>query len=292
VSIIIACKNELNNLKWTIDSIMKSKNLLSFEIIVVDDASNDGSTEFLKSDLDMYKDIIFIKTTGLGVANARNKGVESANGKYLFFCDAHIEVPDGWLDALVSTLESSKAQLVAPAIVDIKNPLIQTYGATWNHKFEANWIVNNPISIVETPFIGGAALGISKEVFKKIYGFHHLFKGYGVEDQELCLKAWLYGYKVVVNPNIKIKHLFRNVYPYKINPSNGIYNTLCLAYSHFNKERITKIINILKIYNSFSATAIQIKKNQHLIFEQREKYFNERINDDDFFFKKFNIIIL
>lgn len=291
VSIIIACKNEVNNLKWTIDSIMRSKNLLNFEIIVVDDASKDGSTEFLKSDFNKYKDIVLIKTTGLGVANARNKGAESASGKYLLFCDAHIEVPDGWLDGLVSTLGSSKAQLVAPAIVDIKNPLIETYGATWNHRFQATWITNKPVSIVDTPFIGAAALGITKEVFKKIYGFDGLYEGYGVEDQELCIKSWLYGYKVVVNPNIKVKHLFRRIHPYRIKSSDIIYNTLCLAYSHFNKKRITKIIDILKTYDSFSDAAIQIKQKQDLIFKQREKYFNERINDDDFFFEKFNIII-
>lgn len=292
VSIIIPCKNEVNNLKWTVDSILKSKNSLCFEIIVIDDASNDGSTEFLEANFDLYKNIVLIKTSGIGIANARNKGAEHANGKYLFFCDAHIKVPNGWLDDLINTLQSSKAHLVAPAIEDIKNPLVRTYGVTWNYKFQAIWIMNKPISIAEVPFAGCAALCITKEVFNKIHGFNYLFQGYGVEDQELCLKAWLYGYKLVVNPNIRVKHLFRRTHNYKINPSNSIFNTLCLAYCHFDIKRISKIIDILKDYNSFYNAVIQVKKNQNLIFNLREKCFNERLYDDKFFFNKFNIIII
>lgn len=292
VSIIIPCKNEVNNLKWTMDSIIKSENLLTFEIIVIDDASNDGSTEFLETNLDSYKNIVLIKTSGIGIANARNKGAEIANGKYLIFCDAHIKVPNGWLDDLVNTLDSSKAHLVAPAIEDIKNPLAQTYGATWNYKFKTIWIMNKPNSIAEIPFAGCAALCITKEVFIKIHGFNNLFRDYGVEDQELCLKSWLYGYKLVVNPNIRVKHLFRRTHNYKINPANSIFNTLCLAYCHFDIKRITKIIDVLKDYNSFSSAVMKVKKNQDSLFTLREKYFNERLNDDNFFFKKFNITII
>lgn len=87
VSIIIPCKNEVNNLKSTVDSIMESKNVLRSEIIVVDDASIDLSTEFLSSDLykDTYKDIILLKTNNVGVAKAKNIGGKIAKGKYLFF---------------------------------------------------------------------------------------------------------------------------------------------------------------------------------------------------------------
>ncbi|MCH5138483.1 glycosyltransferase family 2 protein [Clostridiaceae bacterium UIB06] len=125
VSVIIPCKNEVENLESTVSSIINSKNYLNFEIIIVDDASTDLSTQFLESNKDIYKDVTLIKATNLGAAEARNTGAKFARGKYLFFCDAHVKVPDLWLDNLVNTLKNANASLVAPCIVDMTNTLEQ-----------------------------------------------------------------------------------------------------------------------------------------------------------------------
>lgn len=291
VSIIISCKNEVDTLKSTIDSIMKSNNSLSFEIIVVNDGSKDESVEFLKSDCseNTYKDIVLIETKGVGCAEARNAGAKAARGKYLFFCDAHIKVPQGWLDDLVNTLKNYNAHLVAPCIVNMQHPSAAGYGMTWNNQLNIIWQCNKPNGITETPIVCGCTFGIKKEVFEKIYGFDKLFIGYGVEDQEICLKAWLYGYKIIVNPEVKVKHLFRSIHPYTIIHTHGVYNLLCLAYYHFKLERLEKLIKLLSIYDIYSDAIANIKSNSDSIINQRNKYFNERVYSDDFFFKKFNI---
>ncbi len=296
VSIIIPCKNEVNTLKSTVDHIMNSNNSCSFEIIVVDDASNDLSTEFLRSPLnkDIYKDVILIKTNNTGCAGARNAGAKIAKGNYLFFCDAHIKVVDRWLDNLVNTLKNNNAHIVAPCIVNMKNinmtnATAATYGMTCDDGLRAIWLTGKTNNVTEIPFACGCAFGITREVFEKINGFDHIFQVYGSEDFEICLKAWLYGYRVVVNPEVIVQHFFKTVHEYKISTSNVIFNILCLAYSHFRKERIIKIIDILKNDYSFSMAAADIKCNEELIFKQREKYFKERIYNDDFFFEKFKI---
>lgn len=291
VSIIIPCKNEVDNLKSTVDSIMNSKNSLSFEIIVVDDASTDLSTEFLKFDIskDIYRDIILLTTNNVGCAGAKNVGVKAAKGKYLFFCDAHIKVPDKWLDTLVDALKNENAHIVAPSIVSMTNTSAAGYGMTWDEQFSARWLTNKPSGITEIPLACGCTFGITKEVFKKINGFDHFYQIYGNEDFEICLKAWLYGYTVVVNPDVKVQHLFRTKHPYQVTTANVTFNTLCLAYSHFRKERLIKTIEILKSDYFFSTAIEDIKSNAELILKQREKYFKERVYNDDFFFKKFNI---
>lgn len=292
VSIIIPCKNEADNLRLTLDSIIKSESNLGYEIIVVDDGSIDESTEFLKSDLnrETYKDVILLKTKGLGCARAKNFGAKFARGKYLFFCDAHVEVSKHWMDNLVNTLEKYNAQLVTSCIEDMSNSSVQRYGGTWNDELQYMWIEDKPKDITETPFAVGGNMGITKEVFKKLNGFDNLFQIYGAEDQELSIKAWLYGYRIVVNPNVKIRHLFRSSHPYQVTEANILFNTLCLAYSHFSKERIIKTIDAIKYNYYFSHAIADIKKNMDLILEQREKYLNERIYDDDYFFKKFDIL--
>ncbi|MTK13377.1 MAG: glycosyltransferase, partial [Clostridiaceae bacterium] len=249
-------------------------------IIVVDDASDDLSTEFLKAPLnkDIYKEVILIKTNNAGCAGAKNAGVKVAKGNYLFFCDAHIKVSDGWLDNLVNTLKNNNAHIVAPCIVNMKNENMTNataaaYGMTCDDQLRATWLTNKTNTITEIPFACGCAFGITREVFEKINGFDHFFQVYGSEDFEICLKAWLYGYRVVVNPNVIVQHLFKTVHKYKITTSNVIFNILCLAYSHFKKERIIKVINILKNEHSFSIASEDIKSNTEPILKQREKYF-------------------
>lgn len=295
-SIIIACKNEVNTLKSTVDSIISSNNIVNFEIIVVDDGSSDFSTEFLtsSSNKDIYKDVVLIKTDKQGVAGARNAGAKAAKGNYLFFCDAHVRVPVRWLDNLVNTLNYNNAHIVAPCIlnttdIDMINTLEPAYGMTCDDKLRAIWLTNRCNKITEIPFACGCTLGITREVFEKVNGFDHIFQVYGSEDFELCLKAWLYGYRVVVNPEVIVQHYFKSVHSYKITTSNIIFNILCLAYSHFNKKRIINTIDIVKNDLAFSIAAKDIRSNLEIIFEQREKYFKQRIYNDDFFFNKFNI---
>lgn len=290
-SIIIPCKNEANNIKWTIDSLLKSKNHLKCEVIVVDDASTDGSTEFLNSYIceDKYRDIILIKTNNIGAAAARNMGAIAAKGKYLFFFDAHIKVPDMWADDLINTLEKANASLVAPCISDITNISLAGYGQTWNDEFKITWFSKKPNKGDEIPLAGGAALGITREAFDRIGGFDHLFQVWGREDEEICLKAWLYGYRIVINPDVIVQHLFRKSHPYKVTVANVTYNTICLACSHFKMKRLKNVMDIArKDYYFFDATS-EIDKISSLIISQRNKYLIERVYDDDYFFKKFNV---
>jgi len=286
VSIIVPCKNEVNHLKATVKSLMNSKNTLQFEIIVVDDASTDLSVEFLSEP--KYKDIKLIQTEGLGAAGARNRGAQNAKGKYLFFCDAHISAPNYWLDRLVATLKEHNAAAVAPAIGNLENNQIVGYGQTWNHTLDAIWLRERPESITEIPIACGCAFGITKAAFDAVGGFDHFFEVWGKEDEELSLKLWLFGHKVVVNPEVVVKHFFRKRHPYHVTTGNVIYNFICLAYSHLSYKNLAKAINAIKDNPSFSGAMAKIMLNEEII-KQRQKYFENRVNDDNFFFEKFKI---
>jgi glycosyltransferase involved in cell wall biosynthesis len=291
VSIIIPCKNEAENLKATLDSLLESKNSLNFEVIIVDDGSIDSGIEFLthNSTEKKYKKVTLIKTNNIGAARARNAGAETSKGNYLFFCDAHITVSHGWLDALVNTLLISNSEIVAPAISDMKNPSSIGYGQTWDNELQVKWLTNKPEYITEIPIACGCAFGIKKEAFNKIHGFDTLFQVWGKEDEELCFKAWLYGLKAVVNPEVEVKHLFRKKHPYTVTTANVIHNLLCLSFSHFKEVRLLRTIELVNNLDFFETAAGDIQAKADLILAQRELYLKERKNDDDFFFKRFNI---
>ncbi|KZL93670.1 glycosyltransferase family 2 protein [Clostridium magnum] len=286
ISIIISCRNEINTLKKTIDSILNSKNVLSFEIIIVDDGSTDNSCSFVYTN-DNYKNIKLIFSKNIGVAAARNLGTKSSKGKYLFFCDAHISVPDYWLDSMVRTLKESNGDAVIPAIKNMETE-DRGYGGTWNTNLEFIWLGKPDSSYAEIPLAPGCILGIKKDIFETIGGFDNHLKLYGVEDQEFSLKLWLFGYKILIDTSIEVNHLFKIYDSYKITYSDLIYNYLCLAYLHFDYNNLVKILELFKSKPNFNIAFTNLMLNEDLL-KQRKKYFIKRKFDENYFFKKFNI---
>lgn len=289
VSIIITYRNEIENLKKTIDSIVNSKNKLFFELIVVDDGSTDNYSDFIDLSSEKYKDVKFIYSDKLGTARAKNLGADMSSGKYLFFCDPHISVPDCWLDNLITTLENSNSDAITPAIKDMLKDA-RGYGGTWNNEFKFTWLNKPKKGDAEVLLAPGCAVGVKREAFNAIGGFNPHFQVYGVEDQELSLKLWLFGYKIVIDSSVEVAHLFTTNTSYNVTHVDIIYNYLCLAYCHFSYENLTKMLNSLNENPYLSQAAVRILLNDALA-EQRKEYFNKRKYDENYIFNKFNITL-
>jgi glycosyltransferase involved in cell wall biosynthesis len=289
VSIIIPCKNEINNLKKTIDSIMSSKNKLTYEIIVIDDGCVDGSCDFISTDVETYKNIKLIPSGNLGLSNTKNLGGKTAQGKYLFFCDAHITVPDYWLDNLIKTLEENGGHAIAPVVADMTRDQYKGYGETWNSSLEVVWLTNKPENnSSEIPIACGCVFGIKKEVFDAIGGFDSHFEIWGKEDEEISLKLWLFGYRIILDTFVEVKHLFRTKHPYEVTHENVIYNFLCMVYSHFDTKNLAIALDIARNKYSFAPAIAKIMLNGDLM-NQRKEYFSRRTFNENYFFEKFDI---
>lgn len=86
VSIIIVNFNTRDLLKNCIESIYKYTNAVSFEIIVSDNGSKDGSVEMIKKD---FPEVILLENNAnLGFGKANNKGLDIAKGKYIFYLNS------------------------------------------------------------------------------------------------------------------------------------------------------------------------------------------------------------
>jgi len=286
-SIVIACRNEANNLQKTIDSILNSKGKLSYEIIVVDDGSTDGSCDFININKETYKHLKLVSSNERSTAGTKNFGAALASGTYLFFCDAHVAVVDYWLEDLVETLEKNNADCISPAIKNMLGEGIG-YGATWNNNLEFTWLEKPKYAVCEILLFSGCTFGIKRDVFEAVKGFDGHFKGYGVEDQELSLKLWLFGYKVILDSTVIINHLFKTSHTYPITSQELIYNFLCMAYSHFDLKNLAIAINIARKDSYFTDIVVKIMLNEALI-NQRKEYFHRRIFDENYFFEKFNV---
>jgi len=106
VSIIIVNFNDKRHLYRCLSSILKSE-YPSFEIIVVDNGSTDGSVELVKKLFGNNPRIKLIQNErNLGPAAGRNIGAEVAKGRYLAFLDNDTEVNPKWLKEAVKVMES------------------------------------------------------------------------------------------------------------------------------------------------------------------------------------------
>jgi glycosyltransferase involved in cell wall biosynthesis len=284
VSIIFPVKNEGVNVRNTLDSLFSTKTSIPFETIIIDDGSEDGCCNFLNNY--KYKDKIqLIKTQGVGPSNARNIGAKHAKNKYLIFCDAHLSFQPLWIDKLLFTMQTKKADAICPGISSMEDPGKTGYGQTLNPNLRIKWHKIRA-GVFQTAIIPGGCFIVTKSAFQDVGGFETGFKSWGHEDIELSIKLWLFGYTCYCDPSVKILHLFRNSHPYKVEYDGFYYNLLRMAYLHFNENRIKRTKKLIVHSNSNKIENAVLKDE---VLKKRKDYLQRRFKDDEWFFKKFNI---
>ncbi|MBP7330727.1 MAG: Poly-beta-1,6-N-acetyl-D-glucosamine synthase [Firmicutes bacterium ADurb.Bin373] len=287
VSLIIPCKNEGQNVRMTLDSLFAAAPVNRVEYIVVDDGSIDGCCNFIQGS-NKYSGVKLVSSAGLGVSRARNMGAAIARGEYLIFCDAHITVPADWPDSLVKTFRLDGVDAVSPAIGSLDNPDATGYGQTWNERLQVAWLPPPPgMKTAPVPLLPGGCVAVRRDVFRQVGGFDPGFIAWGHEDVEFSLRLWLFGYSLFVAPQVKILHLFRKKHPYPVKMDHFLYNMLRLAYSHFNGERIKKVMGFIE--EAGNAKRINQRVLKGGAMKQRLDCFARRKHDDDWYMGKFGV---
>jgi GT2 family glycosyltransferase len=147
------------------------------------------------------------------------------------------------------------------------------------------WFPNTIPYIHEIPFACSCCLAVEKKVFWKIGKFDSGLTFWGEEDSELCMRAWLLGYRVMCDPSIIVGHMFKKSHSYSIELSDMIYNKIRFAFSHFSKERMSRQFKFLSEMNHFTTILIHVLENG--VLERRFDLLKKRIHDDNWFFEKF-----
>ncbi len=303
VSIVIASRNEGELLKKTIDGILNSKNHTAYECIIVDDHSMDNSAAFLLTD--EYRHMKHLRTTGLGLARARNAGAALATNNILLFCDAHIAVPDYWLDNLMAVMITEKADAVCPNIADIKADAPSQWqqvergvnddaiysgmcGKTIVTLTESRWLPLQP-SAFEVPVLPGGCFAVMKTAFEAVGGYDDGLRTYGWDEEEISLKLWTFGFVLKAVPQVTIKHRFRAAMPYTVHNEDMIYNLIHLAMCHYNDRRVALLMGELiplfpKCFHLYEqAFSLENIQNKRHFYQLMRRY------DDDWFFSRFGI---
>jgi GT2 family glycosyltransferase len=132
-SIIIPIRNNLHFTAKCLESIASSPPKTAYEIIVVDNASDDGTREFLE-EKDNAGELQYIRNDSpKPFAASCNRGAEAAAGKFLVFLNNDIEAFPGWLDALVEVAERSDRIGVVGAKLLFPDGTIQHAGVAFHY---------------------------------------------------------------------------------------------------------------------------------------------------------------
>lgn len=286
VSLVIPTLNEGENLSMTIESVLETITG-AYEIIVVDNGSTDGSTDFIEQ---MEDSRIRLLRTGerLGVAGARNYGAAFAESEILIFIDAHMLFPRNWLAPVLDVLHEEQVRVVVPAVSTWGNPYAIGYGINWKgEKLEPKWLGKQFPHPYPVPLAGGCFQAFHRAFFYEIGGYDPGMTNFGSEDLEMCLRVWLLGYQVKIVPQVEISHRFRRTAPYEFGWIDTSYNFLRLVYAHFNEQRIERVLAAHITTPSFDEALKRVKISD--IWLRKRTLELKRIYDDDWFFRTFDI---
>ncbi|MTK64561.1 MAG: glycosyltransferase [Methanobacterium sp.] len=103
VTVVLPVHNRVGTVRSSIESVL-NQTYTKFELIIIDDGSDDGSDELLKSINDERIVLMYNKERG-GVSKARNMGLESAKGKYVAYLDSDNMWDPRYLAAMVGAFK-------------------------------------------------------------------------------------------------------------------------------------------------------------------------------------------
>ncbi len=225
VSVLIANWNGSDVLADCLRSVYEKTADVSFEIIVVDDASVDQSVGMVRARFPDVK--ILVNQANLGFVRSNNRGIRMAGGRYLLLLNSDTLLANNALKILADHMDSHPDAGVCGAW--LKNPDMTSqisYGdfpslgqalvdaLFLNDLFPGAGFLNrgviprgNPTSPREVSYVSGADLFLRKEIVDRIGLFDELYEAY-CEETDLCYRIKTYErLKVHFVPEAQIVHL-------------------------------------------------------------------------------------
>lgn len=214
VSVIIVNYNTCGLLADCLRTVREHTRSCSYEVIVVDNGSTDGSEQLAVE----YPWIKWISSgANLGFGRANNLGVESATGKYLFFLNSDTLLGNDAISVFFRYMETHGKEVGAigtfltdaagnPALSGCSFPSV---AMEWRYLFGRVFRRKTALSMAEVydvDMVTGADLFMPKSVFVRLGGFDPAIFMY-YEETDLQLRMRRMGLKARLVPGASIKHL-------------------------------------------------------------------------------------
>ena len=235
LSVIIVNYKTPSHLKQCIKSIQKNESKLDYEIIVVDNNSQDETVKMIEDDfMYNYKNEkinnveLIANKKNLGFPKAVNQGIKKSKGKYILLLNPDITILETSLEQMIDYMKKNpQIAVLGPKLINpngsiqhscfsrFTSPQIVLYRRTlfgkkgrgkkivddftmesWDHSIEK-----------DVAWILGSCMLVNKKAIEKVGLMDKRFFMY-MEDVDWCRRFWKAGYKIHYYPQIKMVHYY------------------------------------------------------------------------------------
>jgi hypothetical protein len=192
LSFVIPVRNDAIRLRRCIDSIRANAGAPAYELIVVDNGSEDGS-----ADVALHAGATVLSLPRARVSEARNAGAQRATAPLLAFVDADHLLDPTWASSAMNVFADTR---------------IAGAGAPYTSPTDANWVQRAYAGFrpkvtgqVPTGWLGSGNLVVRREAFLAVAGFDTTLES--CEDVDLCNRLVAAGFRLVADERLRSTHL-------------------------------------------------------------------------------------
>ncbi len=224
LSIIILNWNTRDETRDCLNSIVGKSYKHTIQVILADNASEDGSREMVQSEFPTVT--LVAHPTNLGFCAGNNRAIPATNGRYVLFLNSDTVVVDDALDRMISFMDDNPdIAILGPKLLNLDGSL--QYSCRRFPDLGAGFFRNTPLgrlfpknrftqdylmsdwdhaSTLDVDWVSGAALMIRRDMLEKTGGFDEEFYMY-CEDVDICYRAHQMGSRVTYFPEAVIYHI-------------------------------------------------------------------------------------
>jgi GT2 family glycosyltransferase len=245
--------------------VLNSKNVA--DVIIADNASTDGSVDFLRKE---FPDLTIIQNSrNEGFSKGYNNALRSIQADYYILLNSDIDVPPGWITPLIAMMERDKN-------IGICQPKIKSYSE--REKFEYAGAAGGFIDKFGYPFCRGrlfqsletdhgqydreaeifwatgACMVVRASDFKRLGGLDDDFFAH-MEEIDLCWRAKNQGIKIMYCPHSEVYHIGAGTLPRKsaLKTYLNIRNNIMMLYKNLPRKRLYVVLGLRCILDIMAA---------------------------------------
>ncbi|MDR0982095.1 MAG: glycosyltransferase family 2 protein [Culturomica sp.] len=263
-------------LRTYLPSVVKYSNPDIARIVVIDNASGDGSREMLTNEFPDVEIVALDKN--LGYAAGYTVGLQAMPDKgeeYYLMLNSDVEVTEGWLEPLLSLMEEDKRiAVVQPKVKALTAKSVFEYAGAcggfidkWGFPFCRGRILDTVETdtgqyddVCDIFWASGAAFLVRKELFRSYGGFDCSFFAH-MEEIDLCWRFRRGGYTLKVQPKSTVYHLGGASLP-KDNPRKvylNYLNNLLMIYKNLPSGERRKVLHVRMFFDAAAFLVFMLK---------------------------------
>jgi GT2 family glycosyltransferase/glycosyltransferase involved in cell wall biosynthesis len=211
VSIIVISFNNLDYTKLCLESICKHTSYPNYEIIIVDNGSDQDTIAYLKHFQSNHgKTSLVLNQNNEGFSKANNQGFRKSKGEYILFLNNDTIVTPGWMDRLLFHLRRDpSAGMVGPVTNSIGNEAkidVPYQDLSDINLFAAHWSKNHTGQNFKIKVLALYCAIISRDLFTKVGGLDERYEIGFYEDDDLAMKINQLGLHLICAEDVFIHH--------------------------------------------------------------------------------------